>query len=299
MWFESKYRRRWFAGLGGLCGVALAGRVIAQPLCLTPADQAKATALYEQAHARQGAPEAVPWLKESITLCPTFQNYAELAYTLLSLERYAEAQEAAQEAVKRAASPDHTVMGWWLMAQSLEGQDRWADAKLAYDNASYQLKGPAPRWLVDSVVVFEDALAKRGGLQSRELTQALRSTRAPGAVPRIALRIEFDYDSATLAPAGRAQIRELAVALMAIGTRDDRVRLVGHTDERGAPAYNRELSERRARAVAVELARMEPALAPRLTTEGRGAETPRAPNAQTESQHAINRRVEVELGAPR
>ena len=209
------------------------------------------------------------------------------------MQRHAEAEAAAHEAVNRAASPANAVMGWWLIAQAWEGQGQWADAKLAYETATHRVIGPAPAWLLDSLAAFEEALAARGGLRAAELEKALRATRAPEAVPRIAVRIEFDYDSAALTAAGRAQVGELAKALQAAGTREYRVRLVGHTDARGTRDYNQALSERRARAVVAELTRLDAALADRLDAEGRGKDRLRVPDAQTEAHHAVNRRVEV------
>jgi flagellar motor protein MotB len=51
--------------------------------------------------------------------------------------------------------------------------------------------------------------------------------------------------------------------------------------------------------VVAELTRLDAALADRLDAEGRGQDRLRVPDAQTEAQHAVNRRVEVELGGRR
>jgi OmpA-OmpF porin, OOP family len=69
------------------------------------------------------------------------------------------------------------------------------------------------------------------------------------------------------------------------------VRIEGHTDSIGAPAYNRRLSEQRAESVASWLIAHGVA-AGRLVIAGRGASQPVADNA-TAAGRQHNRRVEI------
>jgi OmpA-OmpF porin, OOP family len=72
-----------------------------------------------------------------------------------------------------------------------------------------------------------------------------------------------------------------------------KVEISGHTDNSGLPAYNKQLSERRAHAVYTYLINhgMD---AKRLTTKGYGAERPVADNT-TDTGKQKNRRIEFKI----
>jgi outer membrane protein OmpA-like peptidoglycan-associated protein len=99
----------------------------------------------------------------------------------------------------------------------------------------------------------------------------------------------FDFDKATLTPAGKAKVADAARILKDNPT--IHVEIGGHTDSIGSDAYNQRLSERRARAVADELIR-DGISASRLTVRGYGERKPVADN-KTEEGRARNRRVEI------
>jgi len=296
---------RW-ARIGALLLVGLLGSAAAhaRTLCGNPGDQPRAEQLYQQAQQQPGTAEAAQRLQESIALCPgVFQSRYTLADTLLQLKRYADAESAAGEAIATADPNDweKRLASWVLVAEAQRGQGRWAEAKTTYDvNARALLrppKGPAPiapPWFNQAYAAFETALADRGGLKAGEIAGVFRSMRSTGAVPRIALRVEFDYDKATLTPQGQAQLREVAQAMNDEAARTFSFQVIGHTDERGTPEYNQDLSKRRAQAAVAELNRLQPGLGQRLHPEGRGKREPRIPNAADETQHAANRRVEFE-----
>jgi outer membrane protein OmpA-like peptidoglycan-associated protein len=105
----------------------------------------------------------------------------------------------------------------------------------------------------------------------------------------------FEFDRADLRPAAATRLDELAGALRELGPRT--VTIVGHTDNRGEPAYNQNLSQRRAESVRT-------ALADRLGSEftfeasGKGETEPTAPNENEDGSdnpegRALNRRVEI------
>ncbi len=71
------------------------------------------------------------------------------------------------------------------------------------------------------------------------------------------------------------------------------VHIVGHTDDRGAAAYNQKLSEKRAQSVRDALVEQGVGSA-RITSEGKGEAEPKADNATAEGRLA-NRRIEVQL----
>lgn len=99
----------------------------------------------------------------------------------------------------------------------------------------------------------------------------------------------FAFDSDALAPSAAAEIDRLVAAIRA--RPGARVTIEGHTDDIGDDAYNQELSERRARAVAAELAK-KGIPRDRVTARGLGETRPVVPNADDEGRRK-NRRVEI------
>lgn len=99
----------------------------------------------------------------------------------------------------------------------------------------------------------------------------------------------FDVDSAAIDPAVQGDLRAVAVNL--IEYPESSVGVFGHTDDTGSAAYNQDLSERRAEAVAGVLIR--DGVAPsRVRATGLGETQPVATN-DTEEGRQRNRRVEV------
>lgn len=99
----------------------------------------------------------------------------------------------------------------------------------------------------------------------------------------------FDVDSAAIDPAVQPDLR--AVAQNLIDYPESSVTVFGHTDDTGSSAYNQDLSERRAQAVARVL--VGDGVAPsRVRATGLGETQPVASNATPEGRQQ-NRRVEV------
>ena len=120
----------------------------------------------------------------------------------------------------------------------------------------------------------------------------------PPAAPQPPFRLSadalFGFDSAVLSDRGRQAIAQ------ALGTQsrpDLRLLVIGHTDRLGSDAYNRDLSQRRAQAVAGYLQELGvPAHA--IRAEGRGSGEPLVQCDQRERQALVaclapNRRVEI------
>ena len=101
--------------------------------------------------------------------------------------------------------------------------------------------------------------------------------------------LKFDFDKAELRPESREVLSRIAGILF---TADDfAVTVSGHTDARGSDSYNRNLSERRAQAVADYLitAGLSPVL---FTVQGLG-KSQLLDTGSTEEAHSRNRRVEL------
>ena len=103
--------------------------------------------------------------------------------------------------------------------------------------------------------------------------------------------IYFDYDNDTLSEDAVKTVQHYAQLLL-----DDpmkRVRLLGHTDERGTPDYNLALGERRAKAV--EQVMVVFGVTPdRIEVISYGEEKP-AMDGHNEAAWAKNRRVEIKI----
>ena len=123
--------------------------------------------------------------------------------------------------------------------------------------------------------------------------QANDSTSTQEASEKISFDTEtlFDFDKTALKSEGKQRLDLLASRLM-----DGVVQVVvalGHTDSMGTQAYNQQLSEKRARAVADYLSN-KGIPNEKIFTEGRGGSQPIASNS-SEAGRAMNRRVEIEV----
>ena len=103
--------------------------------------------------------------------------------------------------------------------------------------------------------------------------------------------VEFESGKATLTPAGRAILDEMAGALLKL--KDRKVDIIGHTDNQGLKASNQGLSQARAEAVKDYLTGrgIKEEL---LSASGQGADRPIASN-DTPQGRARNRRIEFRM----
>ena len=101
----------------------------------------------------------------------------------------------------------------------------------------------------------------------------------------------FDTGKSVLLPASFTELDQLAAALSAQTAL--RIEISGHTDNQGNAAANQALSAARAQAVSQYLVG-KGIPATRLSTKGKGATLPIAPNTDSENR-AKNRRVEVKV----
>jgi outer membrane protein OmpA-like peptidoglycan-associated protein len=140
-------------------------------------------------------------------------------------------------------------------------------------------------------------IGRRMDKQAQELARTI-----PGAtVERVGEGIQvtfasgllYDFDSYTVKPAARENLRNLAASLDEYPDTD--LLIAGHTDSVGSDSYNLRLSEQRARAAADYLA-SQGVDRGRIQTRGLGESEPKASNA-TDAGRAENRRVEVAIYA--
>ena len=101
----------------------------------------------------------------------------------------------------------------------------------------------------------------------------------------------FDFDKATLKPAGKAKLDDLVGKVKGINL--EVIIAVGHTDNVGSDVYNQKLAVKRAESVKAYLV-SKGIEKNRIYTEGKGEKQPVADNKTTEGR-AKNRRVEIEV----
>ncbi|MCB1765445.1 MAG: OmpA family protein [Candidatus Competibacteraceae bacterium] len=110
----------------------------------------------------------------------------------------------------------------------------------------------------------------------------------------------FDFDKATIKPAGRAKLDRLSSDLRRVASVSS-ILIVGHTDSKGTEEYNQRLGQRRADSVASYLvSRGVPASL--ISTQSRGELDPVAPNTLPNGRdnpqgRALNRRVVITVTA--
>ncbi len=115
----------------------------------------------------------------------------------------------------------------------------------------------------------------------------------PEAGAALVLRnVFFDTDKDLLKPESKMELQLLADMLMS--NPDMKIEVVGHTDSKGDPAYNKDLSARRAQAVKSYLQSQFDVEAGRMRSKGMGEEQPIASN-DTEEGRALNRRTEIHV----
>lgn len=118
---------------------------------------------------------------------------------------------------------------------------------------------------------------------------AIDASKGAGGLDLSSKIVYFDYDSADIDTAGQGVIGNFGRYLT--GSATAKVRLEGHTDERGSAEYNIALGERRAQTVARELKALGVTDA-QLSVISYGKERPVAPGSSEEA-YAKNRRVEI------
>jgi len=108
----------------------------------------------------------------------------------------------------------------------------------------------------------------------------------------VALQLTFANNSAELTPESKKSLATLGEALRSEQLKQCCFRVEGHTDARGADAYNLKLSDRRAQSVATYLAKGFAIDKDRLLAVGYGKTKPLADNDSEEGRQK-NRRVQI------
>ena len=144
--------------------------------------------------------------------------------------------------------------------------------------------------------VAKPAPAKTAETKAAEQSAALKAvgtTKTKGNKVSLQYKepIRFGHNSDVIENVSKADIATTAAVLKKYP--DNKVVVKGYTDSLGDPAYNIDLSQRRAQAVANELVK-QGVKAENITAIGYGASNPVATNSTIEGRRQ-NRRVELEI----
>ncbi len=113
-------------------------------------------------------------------------------------------------------------------------------------------------------------------------------------IPKVRLKIEFDYNSSALRNSSYPLLKEVSRALKSDQLRDKDIMINGHTDSDGSEPYNLRLSLDRADSVKAFLVTTFDIPEERLLIRGYGEMLPLKPNINSYNRQ-INRRVEFEI----
>jgi len=139
---------------------------------------------------------------------------------------------------------------------------------------------------MDSLRAYEDSV--RMAREAEERARAERERAVAEARAILEQRVHFDFDESRIRPDAERVLRQKVEVLRA--SPDVRLRLEGHTDERGSAEYNQALGSRRAQAV-LEFLLEHGISETRFVATSYGEERPLVA-ASNEDAWAQNRRVE-------
>ncbi len=229
-------------------------------------------------------------------LADTVQQRTEEADT--ARQRALDAERAAREAAAAQASAEEDAALARLEAAGADQRAAGAGQRAAEAD---QRAAAAEQTSLQAQAAARQARAEAADVRRVAEVEMNRLTEALGRIAdtrRTALGLvmsldegylKFDFDRAELRPDSRELLSRIAGILYTAG--DFAVTVKGHTDARGSDSYNRDLSERRAQAVADYL--IAAGLSPDLfTVEGLGKSQLLDPGSTTEA-HSRNRRVEL------
>ena len=281
--------------------IVLTALLFSIPFCQSPGatadtDCERAKADYDRAVQQTDPARALALLDGVVARCPSFNAWFVKGNAHRMLQQWDEALTAYQQAHGRAGKPEHGFMAQAYGALMQHRLGHTCEASRTFQYLGAGSNAPLPPWLRGPYEAFERRLAE-APMDADEMACALRMTadhRALGVCPRLNVRIPFAYDRAAVDERNRPKVEELAEALRQVHDDTQRYRLVGHTDSRGRADYNQNLSERRAQSVRAFIVERQQALRNVLEARGEG-ENRLLASDDTESSHALNRRVEVQV----
>ncbi|WP_284619497.1 OmpA family protein [Aquabacterium humicola] len=230
--------------------------------------------------AEREAPSAV------ISAAKVADAQARTAISIGQAKRQEDAIKSAEADRERARADVRTAEAQRARAQASNAQAQ-ASAAQAQASAAEQRAMSAEQ---QAAMAQADAAAaqQRTQVLQQRLTDLQAKETERGLLVTLG-DVLFEFNRADLKPTAQGQLQKLADFLKQYP--DRRVLIEGHTDSIGSASYNEQLSRRRAEAVAAVLTGM--GIGPdRVTFTGYGESYPVADN-RTDTNRALNRRVEV------
>ena len=143
--------------------------------------------------------------------------------------------------------------------------------------------------LLDIPLLFESGLT--GDCDAVVVVSASQISKSLDTAGKVLLYgIHFDFNKASIKPESRPSLDEIAKFLK--DQPNEKLDVVGHTDNIGGADFNMQLSKARADAVVADLVSTYSVSASRLKAKGEGLQSPVASN-DDEAGRAKNRRVEL------
>jgi len=216
------------------------------------------------------------------------QNTRDLSYTA---ERRTETAESRARTLQTVATKDQVVAQMHATTEEqgkvTAGRLANANLQLASDSRTIQAQGAA---LQSETQLRKDA-DKRAAQSAADLAKFASVTHeARGLVITLAGGVLFTSGKSDLLPTAQVKLNEVAKALTEQDP-ESRMSVEGFTDSQGTPAYNQDLSQKRAQSVRDYLVSRGIA-SDRITAEGFGLNRAIADNHTPEGR-ANNRRVEI------
>jgi outer membrane protein OmpA-like peptidoglycan-associated protein len=200
----------------------------------------------------------------------------------LAAQDFPKASEAYQDAIRQIDAIDRRGASKAALVEGMPSKTVLGQLALKIDEARH-LAASAPNPVLVASVRERDGSI--GGFYSPSLDRGPIALHVP--VP-----ILFDYDSTAFTEIGQQAVDELVELFKQ--RQPGEIAIVGHTDRIGSDAYNQDLSERRAKAVAQFL--VDQGIQAHILVAGKGKSEPRQisdPSQYTQDQiDQLNRRVE-------
>jgi outer membrane protein OmpA-like peptidoglycan-associated protein len=259
--------------------------------------------------------EALDFLRQSSTACPSYEAYqqlGELAAQSAEREQQSEAVNAFVQAHSLASNDESRARSLYHYARLLSLQN---DPQNAYPlikqaqqlkrgdgeiealagHLEEQIRNPKTdqivRGLRDSLYQPLRVAAVSSGAGNAQPTAARR---VGSSKPSVNIQINFIEDSTEVDAQTRPNVAILARAMADPALAGGRFMFVGHADVRGSDEHNMELSRRRSQALSESIIALEPSLKGRIDVTGRGESEPLDANF-SENAHRANRRLQVLL----
>jgi outer membrane protein OmpA-like peptidoglycan-associated protein len=196
------------------------------------------------------------------------------------------------------ANPASALIATALLAASLsfapvlaqQPQDAGDIAKALAPKTKVQTRGLTVDPKAAQERQFLNGLRTRGVARSITVEERAKVYEIAQEKPAVDLEVTFEYNSAIVGAKAKEELTKLGVALRDPRLKDQVVLIAGHTDAKGADAYNQDLSEKRADAVKQFLVSTFSVPVENLVAVGYGKERPKNASSPYAPE---NRRVQV------